>query len=135
MTRWRGGAAVVLTIAAVVLTIAVAACGAFGERFDIVDGWSVGEAVTDCASESRRIRSCDEIVALAREREPDAPGPGRVFREGGYPAPDGGAYVSSRSGGSMYVVVFAGTDGSRRATGVYCGVFDCRPEGRPAAEP
>jgi hypothetical protein len=118
------------------LLLALAGCNPFGPQVELLDGWSIGEQVTDCRSERPPIESCEELVALARESiGADASVGGVVFHEGGYVAPDGRQVLSNRSGGQQLVVVLENAEGQRRAVGVFCGLTDCLARGEPAYRP
>ncbi len=122
--------------AGLVLAASVAACNVLAPRTETLDGWSIGEQVTDCRSERPAIESCEELVALARESiRADPSVAGLVFFEGGYVAPDGRQILSNRSGGRQLVVVLENAEGQRRAVGVYCGLTDCLARGEPAYRP
>jgi hypothetical protein len=118
------------------LALTVAGCNPFAPQVELLDGWSIGEQITDCRSERPTIESCEELVGLARESIGADPSVGGlVFREGGYIAPDGRQILSNRSGGQQLVVVLENAEGQRRAVGVYCGLTDCLARGEPAYRP
>jgi hypothetical protein len=130
MTAWRPMAR------AVVLAISLAGCGLFAPEIQILDGWSIGEQVTDCASERPVIESCEQLVSLAREAVgADPTTPGLVFLEGSYRNAAGEDILSNRSGGRQLVVVLENAAGERRAVGVFCGLTDCLARGEPAYRP
>lgn len=120
----------------IAVVLALAGCNLFAPETEILDGWSIGEEVTDCRSERPAIESCEALVALARESIGAGPSvPGLVFLEGAYVAPDGRQILSNRSGGRQLVVVLENPDGQRRAVGVFCGLTDCLARGEPAYRP
>ena len=112
--------------ASAVLALVVAACG-----FGRVNGWAIGERVSDCEGVRRGIESCEELVGMAASSVGlDAGTRGRVHREGDY----GGNILTNRSGGTQYVVVLD-APGGERAVGVFCGIGDCHAGGQPAVQP
>jgi hypothetical protein len=118
------------------LVLAIAGCSPFAPQVELLDGWSIGEEVTDCRSERPPIESCEQLVELARESiGANASVGGLVFLEGGYVAPDGRQIASNRSGGRQLVVVLQNAAGERRAVGVFCGLTDCLARGEPAYRP
>ena len=122
--------------AGLALGLAVLGCNPFAPGVELLDGWSIGEQVTDCRSERPVIESCEQLVALARESiGADRSVGGLVFHEGGYVAPDGQQILSNRSGGRQLVVVLENAAGERRAVGVFCGLTDCLARGEPAYRP
>ena len=129
MIRAAGGVALALALVG-------AGCNAFVPQVQLLDGWSIGEQVTDCRSERPPIESCEELVALAREAiGADASVGGLVFAEGDYVASDGREIDSTRTGGQQLVVVLENAEGQRRAVGVFCGLTDCLVRGEPAYRP
>jgi hypothetical protein len=130
MTRLRRLAA------GITLALSLAGCGLIAPDREILEGWSLGEQVTDCASERPRIESCEELVELAREAiGADPATQGLVFFEGSYRNPAGEEVLSNRSGGRQLVVVLENASGERRAVGVFCGLTDCLARGEPAYRP
>jgi hypothetical protein len=126
----------VAALAVLVIAVAVAGCGFLAPETEILDGWSIGSQVGDCRSERPLIRSCEELVALARESVgADAETSGMVFHEGGYRNAAGEQILSNRSGGRQLVVVLQNAAGERRAVGVFCGLTDCLARGEPAYRP
>jgi hypothetical protein len=108
------------------LALLLAACG-----FGRVNGWAIGQQVTDCEGVGRGIDSCEELVATAATSVGlEAGTRGRVHREGSY----GGNILTNRSGGTQYVVVLNAPSGER-AVGVFCGIGDCHAGGQPAVRP
>jgi hypothetical protein len=121
---------------ALALVLAIAGCNPFAPQVELLEGWSIGDHVTDCRSERPPIESCEQLVALARESIGADPSVGgAVFLEGGYVAPDGRQILSNRSGGRQLVVVLENAAGERRAVGVFCGLTDCLTRGEPAYRP
>ncbi len=102
--------------AAAVLTLLVGACG-----FGRVNGWAIGDEMTDCEGVRRGVESCEELVGMAATSVGlEAGTRGRVHREGNY----GGGALSNRSGDRMFVVVLD-APGGQRAIGVFCGIQEC----------
>ena len=127
----RPSRAVVLVLAA-----CLAGCNPLVPRNETLDGWSIGEQVTDCRSERPPIESCEELVTLARESIGADPSvAGLVFLEGSYIASDGREVLWNRGGGRQLVVVLENAEGQRRAVGVFCGLTDCLARGEPAYRP
>jgi hypothetical protein len=118
------------------LATAGAACNVFAPQTEILDGWSIGEPVTDCRSERPPLASCEDLVGLARESVGADPStPGLVFLEGIYVTPDGREVRATAGGGRQLVVVLEHADGVRQAIGVFCGLTDCLARGEPAYRP
>jgi len=118
------------------LALGLTSCGLFAPEIELLDGWSIGEQVTDCTSERPVIRSCEELVAIARDGlGADAATPGLVFFEGTYRNSAGGEVLPNRGGGRQLVVILENAAGERRAVGVLCGLTDCLARGEPAYRP
>ncbi len=119
----------------VAVVIAMSGCVGSGAP-PMLDGWSIGERVTECRSDVPAVESCEQLVALAATgiRLPPST-PGTLHREGAYVGRNGEQILSNRSGGTQYVAVLEPPGGPRRAAPLYCSIGECHPGGRPAYRP
>jgi hypothetical protein len=126
MAQWRRSQRS-LVIGALLALVAIAGIYAFSfgaahsQRVQKIGGYPIGEPYP-CADQ------CAEWTRLARAtlnlREHEIVGT-RIFSEGHIPDLYGPGVLYTRSG-QLIIVVFDLSDGSVRATGVYCGVPGCR---------